>query len=290
MKRKTPVLWVTTQKLRGNKMASTDILDVLKRKINELEKIADEVEHLGKELFQKAPIKEEVERPTSYSRVAPPPEPHSSYHWGALDDELRNLQREAIRKYQRFYSSAHQFVKEYLPERENEFVENYQDEHYWGVLEYLQLHNTPYKNDRLSIIHGFEKKFEIQRSILLSIIDVAEVKELTLRKVISADLAKTEIEQAEALCDNGFHRAAGVIAGVALELHLKTLCDIKGIVYGPKATIDPVATELYKAKILDVTELNKMKYLASIRNKCAHGDPVSEKDIKSLIEDVRKLV
>lgn len=215
---------------------------------------------------------------------------YHSYHWGALDDKLRNLQCEAIRKYQRFYSSARQFVKEYLPERESEFVENYQDDHYRGVLLYLQLNSTPHNNDRLSIIQGFEKKFEIQRSILLSVIDVAEVKELTLRKVISADLAKTEIEQAEALFDNGFHRAAGVIAGVALELHLKTLCDIKGIVYGPKATIDPVATELYKAKILDVIELNKIKYLASIRNKCAHGDPVSEKDIKSLIDDVRKLV
>lgn len=50
-----------------------------------------------------------------------------------------------------------------------------------------------------------------------------------LRKIITADVAKTEIEQAEILLDSGFERAADSIAGVALELHLKTLCDVNGI-------------------------------------------------------------
>lgn len=124
----------------------------------------------------------------------------------------------------------------------------------------------------------------------MSVPDVAEIKELKLRKLIAADIARTEIEQAEKLLDNGFDRAAGSIAGVALELHLRTLCDVNGISYSPRDTIDPLATALYKAGKLDVTELKRIQYLASIRNKCSHPNLALATEIKSLIEDVKKLV
>ena len=100
--------------------------------------------------------------------------------------------------------------------------------------------------------------------------NIVEIKELSLRKLISVDVARTEIEQAEVLFASGFHRASGSIAGVALELHLKTLCDINSIVYKPKDTIEPLAQALYNAKILELIELKRIQYLASIRNKCSH--------------------
>ncbi len=88
----------------------------------------------------------------------------------------------------------------------------------------------------------------------------------------------------------GFERAAGSIAGVALELHLKTLCDVNGVSYSPKPTIETLVQALYKGKKLDVTDLKNIQYLGSIRNKCSHPEPVSAKEVQSLIGGVKKLI
>ncbi len=102
-------------------MGSTDVLRVIKRKIDNLEKIAEEVEQLGKRLFRDASVEESIEEPltgqpsfASRRIFAPNPPRHQtfrSYHWGSLNDELKQLQREAIRKYQQYYSTASQLVK-----------------------------------------------------------------------------------------------------------------------------------------------------------------------------------
>jgi HEPN domain-containing protein len=113
---------------------------------------------------------------------------------------------------------------------------------------------------------------------------------MDLRELITADVARTEIEQAEILLDGGFERAAGSVAGVALELHLKTLCDVNGVSYPPKPTIETLVQALYKDKKIDITELKQIQYLGSIRNKCSHPEPVSAKEVQSLIDGVKKLV
>ena len=132
--------------------------------------------------------------------------------------------------------------------------------------------------------------YETQRSILLSIPDVLEIKELSFRKIITTDIARTEIEQADLLLSNGFERAAGSIAGVALELHLKTLCDINNLTYPSKATIQPLLQALQKGSILDITEVKHIEYLASIRNKCSHPNAVTEQEVKALIDGVKKII
>ena len=112
-------------------MAGTDILDALEKRINKLEDIAEEVERLGTELLQNAPI----ERYRNYNDI-------ESYRWGVLESDLANIQREAFRKYQRYYTSAFQLVQEYLPEKESEFVEHYKVKGGYGnsgIAAYLQL-------------------------------------------------------------------------------------------------------------------------------------------------------
>ena len=265
-------------------MASADILNLLERRINKLENIAEEVENLGIKLLQNAPIEPYLE----HNGV-------ESYHWGLLKGELSELQREAFRKYQQFYTSAFQLVQEYLPEKEPEFVDHYRVGQMYGnrgVAAYLQLETyiSSRKRDRDEIVAYFVKEFEIQRSILQSIPGVFEMKEFTLRKILSSDLSLREIEQADILFEHDFKRAAGAIAGVALELHLRTLCDLQGIEYNPKATLNTYISELYKAQIIEITEKNALETLASIRNKCAHPEEVSEKSIRFLLDEVRKRV
>jgi hypothetical protein len=254
-------------------------IDVLKRKIVDLQKQAEKIEKLGIKLLEEAPF----EKGTVGSR------------FNTLDyrSPLKKIQREAILKYKQWYSASLQLVDEYSPEWLNEFKLRYtypDNTLSLGVMEYLNLGAYTHFSDKEKAIDEFVDGLGTQLSILLSIPPVVEVKEMGLRKLITADIARTEIEQAEILLDGGFERAAGSIAGVALELHLKTLCDVNNVSYPPKPTIETLVQALYKEKKLDVTELKHIQYLGSIRNKCSHPEPVSAKEVQTLIDEVKKLI
>jgi hypothetical protein len=204
------------------------------------------------------------------------------------------IQRDGVQRYQRWYSTSFRLVEEFLPEWADAFEHHYKStSRGYGsnaALDLLMLNTGTNRTSKSEVIADFINHLDMQISILTSIPDAVEVKELNLRKLISADVARTEIEQAEILLTAGFHRAAGSIAGVALELHLKTLCDINAIVYSPKATIEPFAQALYDAKILDITEFKRIQYFGSIRNKCSHPNDISEKEVQALLDGVKKLV
>jgi hypothetical protein len=254
--------------------------NALKRKVDDLHKQAEKIEELGVKLLEEAPFIEREERGGLF--------PTLDYH-----APLKKIQREAIQKYQQWYSTSLQLVDEYTPEWRNEFKLHYDRSNSsfsTGVMEYLKLGVYSSFSYREGGISDFVNELETQLAILMSIPSVLEVKEMSLREFITADIARTEIEQAEILLDNGFERAAGSIAGVALELHLKTLCDVNGISYPPKPTIETLLQALYKEKKLDVTGLKHIQYLGSIRNKCSHSEPVSAKEVQSLIDGVKKLI
>ncbi len=255
----------------------------LRKKIDELEKLADEIQELGVEILENVNL--DVT--------------HSSYGYLKKFD-YRSLYRKkqsiAVTKYQQWYSTVLSLVRQYADEWIGCFEAKYStganNSHYHtnGIMDYLELGKMTFFTTKEKVINDFLADFDIQRSILLSILPIIEVKEQNLRKIITTDIAKIEVEQAELLLVSGFERAAGSIAGVTLELHLKTLCDINGVLYPPKATIDPLAQALYKGGKLDTTELKYVQYLASIRNKCSHPNPVSTAEIQALIDGVKKLI
>jgi hypothetical protein len=257
-------------------------LDILKREVNHLENFASAIVELVEDLISKVSLW--YENVQDYEES----EPYRVFYWARLTPEAKLLQRNVIREYQGWYSSAYQLIKEYLPERLDEFNKYYTVE--TGVLGYLQFKKGPYSYEKLKFIEEFIDIFEFQRSILVSVANAAEIKELALRKIITADFIKTEIEQAETLFTGGFHRAAGTIAGVALEKHLKTLCDMNGVSYSQGAAIQSVAQSLRTAEKISVTDTQLVTYLASIRNKCSHAQDVSADEIESLIEGVKKLL
>jgi hypothetical protein len=282
-------------------------VDVLKRKVGELETLATEIEQMGSEFFQGCVVVEEEHSIDEYVRN--PQELNleymrdediawKEYHWDTLTPELKIAQRKAIRAYTRWYSLSYELVKDYLPEMISELSSNYKAEEskgkkadsHLGVIDYLKLRYSPFPNCIGKMTESFIDTVEAQLDILLIVPDIAEVRASSLRKLITADIASTEVEEAEVLLANGFHRAAGSIAGVALELHLKMLCDINGLSYPPKATIQPLLQALQKGSILDITEIKHIEYLASIRNKCSHPKEVSEAEVQSLIDRVKKII
>ena len=115
------------------------------------------------------------------------------------------------------------------------------------------------------------------------------IDEQNLRKILTSNFIESEIDQAELLFRNGFERAAGALTGVALEMHLKALCDLHEVAYHHKDTIEPLAQMLYSAHKIDQTDLKKFIYLGGIRNDCAHPNDISKDQVKALIEQVKKL-
>jgi hypothetical protein len=72
-------------------------------------------------------------------------------------------------------------------------------------------------------------------------------------------------------------------------MHLKALCDLNGVAYKHKDTIEPLAQALSSAQKIELTELKKFIYLGGIRNDCAHPNEVSKDQVRTLIEQVKKL-
>ena len=256
--------------------------DALIRKVDELHKQAKEIEEQGIQLLELTASIEDFSEGDSVF-----------FHQMGYQGPGREIQRELILKYQQWYSTCLRLVDEYTPEWREDFKLRYSypnSTKSLGIMEFLNLGVFSIYRHKHLAINEFVRDLEAQLSILLSIPSVVEVKEMSLRELITADVARTEIEQAEILLDGGYERAAGSIAGVALELHLKTLCDVNEIPYPPKPTIETLVQALYKEKKIGVTELKQIQYLGSIRNKCSHPESVSVKEVQNLIDGVKKLI
>lgn len=101
---------------------------------------------------------------------------------------------------------------------------------------------------------------------------------------------QTEIEQAEHLLLSGQERAAGSLAGVALEMHLRKRCEMHALAYSPKATLQTLIQLLQEADAITPAEAKHLTGLASIRNKCAHASPVSKDEVRFLVKEVKKFI
>ena len=100
--------------------------------------------------------------------------------------------------------------------------------------------------------------------------------------IILDDCKKCEINNKKGPLD--------AVAFISVEEPLVPVRIDQNVSYPSKPTIEPLAQALYKDKKIDVTELKQIQYLGSIRNKCSHPEPVSAKEVQSLIDGVKKLV
>lgn len=206
-----------------------------------------------------------------------------------MEESFREEQRKCIRAYQIWYLKGELLIKGYLSNRKDEFIGEYDE-----IICLLQLWKDWAKVDVHYIIKEFTDRFDMQRNLLLSLPKVFEIKNLELRKTISADLVESELDEAELLLEHDFIRAAGAAAGVALERYLKTLCETSTppVPYNKKDTINPLASKLRNAGHLSETERKKIEYLGDIRNKCDHSkeeEPTKE-EVKELIRKTKEFL
>jgi hypothetical protein len=263
----------------------TDI-DLINREIDFLEELASEIESQVKTLLTETDL---IYRPDPPGVISCFPD----HEWATLPDNLKQTQRLAIRNYQRYFSTGLHFIKDFLPEREDEFQACYEGKNQnnsAGIMDFLQFRRCQYSANKNEIVDEFISRFEIQRSILLAIPSIAVIQEKNLREIISADFIEREIDQSEYLFKIKCYRAAGALAGVALEQHLKVLCEKHNLDCKKKDTIEPLVQKLYENNKIDVSIMKRIQHLASLRDKCAHPSNVEKGEIKELIEGVKRIV
>ncbi len=234
--------------------------------------------------------------------------------WGwTPTHEQRERQRTIISRYEVWFNATSALVYQYLPNRWDDFAIPYP--YVKSILECETTMPHPsgkrFDDDYRTQQHRrFSQSFDRQVDILLSVPEVVRTKALHLRRLVvnqtvSADLDRAEkLLQAAASGGEVVVRAAGIIAGVALEKHLKLVADEHNgqcraaedeIAYGDEDGIREMAKKLGQMNLLEPTELPVFERLHSICHNCscAPGGEVEmpgSEDVALLIAKARECV
>lgn len=205
-------------------------------------------------------------------------------------------------QYQRWYSKAMRVVEQLLPDRYQEFKELYRldkrpkdlDVTTYTVSDYI--HGTVVNRggikrfDPMAVGMG---KMKDQVNILASAHDRLESILTDIEGSLEATLLDDELETASELLRAKHVRSAGVIAGVALERHLKTVADNREVGLGRKRPqIGSLNDALKEARVFDNPRWRELQRLGDIRNLCAHDgerEPKAE-EVHELIESTERIV
>ena len=208
--------------------------------------------------------------------------------------------------YHGWYTEALALLKQLLPDRVEEFIRLYQgdgrgagnDGTLFTIQHWMLGHRSPkYRNSRGKVqreFSDFELVFERLRNQALIIQSVAKRFESSLfeiRQVLQADLFDSELAAAKELSKQGFARAAGSLAGVILEKHLKEVLANHNINLTKKnPTMSDFNDVLKEVGTLDIPSWRQIQRLGDIRNMCSHDkerEPTRE-EVEELIMGVEK--
>ena len=203
-------------------------------------------------------------------------------------------------EYQPWYSEAKALVRQLLPDRLADFTRYYEkpktrkditSENY-AIEDYLQgltrrrgietvvgpAAAIPCFYQQLNIVKGIRGHFQS------SLFDI--------RQIAQADLFDSEIDAAKELTKNKFFRAAGVVAGVVLERHLKEVCGAHAVTIRKRAPQMSDLNEALKgANVIDIPQWRSIQHLGDIRNLCAHdgeSEPTADQ-VRDLLAGVSKV-
>ena len=205
-------------------------------------------------------------------------------------------------EYQSWYSQAQAVVKQVLPDRLSDLRSYYERPKSRKELTYENYRIEDYLHG-ITVTRGYTKEtivgldaaiphFRQQLSILKSAKDRFESSLFDIRQMVQADLFDSELDAAKELAKQKFTRAAGALAGVVLERHLKQACDNHALKIAKKnPTISTLNDALKDAGVMDVPEWRFIQHLGDIRNLCDHSrtpDPTTAQ-VEDLITGVMKV-
>jgi hypothetical protein len=206
-------------------------------------------------------------------------------------------------EYQSWYSQALRVVEQLLPDRLQEFRDLYRPDKQPKALHILTyaitdyIHGTTIRdgfgNEEFSS-HGIAMtRFGDQISILASAQARLDSLLTDIEGTLEATLLDDELKAAEGLLKAKYLRSAGIVAGVVLERHLKTLLTSHGLSLGrKKSQIGNLNDALKDGGVIDVPRWREIQHLADIRNLCGHDaerEPTSD-EVSELIRSTEKIV
>lgn len=205
----------------------------------------------------------------------------------------RSAQSKALSKYETWYNSAHPLVAEYLPDRKSDF-----EEKYYRIRSSLEMDIGFLREEEINsegtLKALISNGIQFQISILESIPRRVEIEKLKAKRNVSIDITSEEIQKAKSLFDEGHIRAPGVIAGVALERHLITLCEDspQDLDFDYMDGITSLAQTLSDANEITDDDQRLLEYLSGIRNKCSHAsdeDP-EKREVERLLDEANDFI
>ena len=214
------------------------------------------------------------------------------------DDRIRKL----AAKYEAWYNTANELVHLHLDNRADEFESYYKHtiqagfgSEIKGLFSDIRLHQSYEKPEyKSAAFESIRSQLDCQRNILNSIPSVVDVRSMDLLTVISSDLVNTELGCAEHIFrKDKTHdyclRVAGILAGIALERHLKTRCESELGYLPDNPTLSPLVDVLYNAHKITLNQKKYLEAIATTRNDCAHATAsVTRTMVGEAISNVKK--
>jgi len=202
-------------------------------------------------------------------------------------------------KYHEWYAKSLNYVATFLPSRKNDFIDLYRKKDAEKRKEI-----SPLNYGIQDAIHGLSKSFngvapsfgvtlfEQQLAILKSLIGTYESAINSLTFELQEQLLDDEISSARKLIKVNL-RAAGALAGVILERHLKMVCQNHSLNVGKKNPTINDYNDLLKANsIIELPVYRHIQLLGDLRNLCDHSKKIDPKldDINLLIDGTEKII
>jgi hypothetical protein len=225
-----------------------------------------------------------------------------------IDAEHREIAAEIKgsfeRKYQRWYTEACAALRQLIPDRAAEFEQLYLGDGKRKAITAATYNIQDWLTGRRASAGGAaEESFSevlavsLRLKTQLEILKSAEARFQSslfdIRQLVRADLFDSQLDACRELAAHGFLRAAGAIAGVILEKHLRQVVADHGVVVRrTEPTINDFNDHLKKAGVLDVPTWRQVQRLADVRNLCGHSkhrEP-NKDEVEELIEGVDRIV
>jgi hypothetical protein len=215
----------------------------------------------------------------------------------ALLDETPATSRipsEFVRQYHSWYSSCLAFVEVNMPSRVAELErihDNPKDSKFTGTSMITVLkHDVLTYNQQLAIAGNVTHIAAIVESVPHYLESRLYDVELAIAQLYVGD----ELAEVELLLKSRHVRAAGAVAGVLLERHLKLLCDRHQppLKYNKSSTISKLNDTLRDHGVYGVAQWRKVQWMGDIRNSCDHANTSEPRqaDVADLVAEVKKFV
>lgn len=203
--------------------------------------------------------------------------------------------------YQGWYSEAAHVVKQLLPDRYKDFVAFYEkpksrrsiDHSNYCVEDLLQGIQITQGGEVLVNVTSAIPRYEQQLAILKACRQRFESSLFEIKQMVQADLFDSELGSARELLKHKYTRAAGAVAGVVLEKHLRQACENHAIKVTRKAPgISDLNDLLKQSGAYDVPQWRAIQLLGDIRNICDHskGSEPTNDQVGTLIEGVETVI